>query len=113
MAPTSDTTPLDEKYIIVFSLFPYQSIKLLADPYSDLFSTWFKCSVREKLFFSAHTQKSTFFLFFCSRQHLENPTHPPCQQTSAFWPPPPTHLFADVILEWSFIQRSLGQETID
>ena len=25
----------------------------------------------------------TFFLIFCSHQHLATPTHPPCQQTSA------------------------------
>ena len=39
-------------------------------------------------------QKFSFSLplkenFFSSRQHLANPTHPPCQQTSAFGHPNP------------------------
>ena len=38
-------------------------------------------------------------IFFWSRHHLATPTHPPCHQTSSFGQP--THLFDDVILEWS------------
>ena len=49
----------------------------------------FQVSFLKKIpnFFSAHANKVFFLVYFCSRQHLATPTHPPRHQTWSFGHP--------------------------